>query len=312
MAVAEVEASGDGRRGARRLGSLTDAEGHWSLCRRVRRVGLGGRPDHPPGSRPADDGPDGRRRSSWPLPCSPLLRSSRGAGAAAPGDAAGAGRRSRAPAWRVARPALPAPWSAAFERAGRRAPGLPMLTGGGARARRRADRGAAGDARPGRPGAALGGLAVRSLSRSRRRPAPIRGTVRLADELAAGAGLAAAVATVARRLSHPGTRPSPLLPSRWPARPAARWRRCSTGSTDTLRDRVALDREVAALSSQARASAAVLVVAPVVFAGLAAVGRPTGRRVLLGSPLGWACLAAGAASTRSGALWMSPTRGRSR
>ena len=50
------------------------------------------------------------------------------------------------------------------------------------------------------------------------------------------------------------------------------------GVTDTLRDRVALDREVAALSSQARASAAVLVVAPVAFAVLAAARRPAGRR----------------------------------
>jgi tight adherence protein B len=84
------------------------------------------------------------------------------------------------------------------------------------------------------------------------------------------------------------------------------------GVTDTLRDRIALEREVAALSSQARASAAVLVVAPVVFAVLAAVADPRVARVLLGSPLGWACLAAGAALDGVGALWMARLVGRSR
>ncbi|HEY6531038.1 MAG TPA: type II secretion system F family protein [Acidimicrobiales bacterium] len=77
------------------------------------------------------------------------------------------------------------------------------------------------------------------------------------------------------------------------------------GVTETLRDRVALDREVAALSSQARASAAVLVVAPAVFAVLAAMADPRVARMLLGEPLGWACLAGGALLDAAGALWMS-------
>jgi tight adherence protein B len=82
--------------------------------------------------------------------------------------------------------------------------------------------------------------------------------------------------------------------------------------TDTLRDRVALDREVAALSSQARASAAVLVVAPIVFAVLAGVADPQVAQVLLAEPLGWACVAGGAVLDGLGALWMTRLVGRSR
>ena len=84
------------------------------------------------------------------------------------------------------------------------------------------------------------------------------------------------------------------------------------GVTDTLRDRIALDREVAALSSQARASAAVLVVAPMAFAGLAASADHRVADVLFGRPLGWACLAGGALLDAMGALWMARLVGRSR
>jgi len=84
------------------------------------------------------------------------------------------------------------------------------------------------------------------------------------------------------------------------------------GVTETLRDRVALDREVAALSSQAKASAAVLVVAPIVFAGLAGLADPRVARTLLGEPLGWACLAGGVLLDAVGAVWMSRLVGRSR
>ena len=80
--------------------------------------------------------------------------------------------------------------------------------------------------------------------------------------------------------------------------------RALTGVADTLRDRRALRREVRALSSQARLSALVLAVAPVVFAAMAA-GIDTGTAaVLLGSPLGWACLVAGLALDLAGWSWM--------
>lgn len=84
------------------------------------------------------------------------------------------------------------------------------------------------------------------------------------------------------------------------------------GVTETLRDRVALDREVAALSSQARASAAVLVVAPVVFAVLAGMADPRVAQTLLGEPLGWACMLGGALLDGIGAVWMSRLVGRAR
>jgi tight adherence protein B len=72
-----------------------------------------------------------------------------------------------------------------------------------------------------------------------------------------------------------------------------------------LRDRAALGREVRALTSQARASAAVLVVAPlgfVVVAG-AADGRVT--TTLLTTPVGLVCLVAGVVLDLVGALWMA-------
>jgi tight adherence protein B len=75
------------------------------------------------------------------------------------------------------------------------------------------------------------------------------------------------------------------------------------GVAETLRDRVALDREVTALSTQARASAAVLVVAPIGFAVLAIA---VDRRLLsvLVSPIGVVCLVLGVGLDIVGAVWM--------
>ena len=228
------------------------------------------------------------------------------------GAVAGARTRRRA---RALRPASndaggPArgPWWTAVDRA--RARVVAALTGGEARARRRADRALPAMldqvTRQLRSGASLPVAVATAASGG-----PDPGTVRLGDDLAAGAGLAPAVA--AWHASCP-------TPARGLAAAALSLAGDAGGSvaavldgvTDTLRDRVALDREVAALSSQARASAAVLVVAPVVFALLAAAADPRVARVLLGSPLGWACLAAGAALDAAGALWMSRLVGRSR
>ena len=116
-----------------------------------------------------------------------------------------------------------------------------------------------------------------------------------------------------------GTTPVPRRPGGWPQPPSPLRPEAGgsvavvlDGVTDTLRDRVALDREVAALSSQARASAAVLIVAPVVFAALAAAADHRVAEVLLGQPLGWACLLGGAVLDGAGALWMSRLVGRAR
>jgi tight adherence protein B len=77
------------------------------------------------------------------------------------------------------------------------------------------------------------------------------------------------------------------------------------GVSASLRDRVALDREVSALSSQSRASAVVLVVAPIAFAGLAAAFDDRILDVLIGRPIGWACIGLGLGLDGIGALWMA-------
>lgn len=79
------------------------------------------------------------------------------------------------------------------------------------------------------------------------------------------------------------------------------------GVADTLRDRVALEREVAALSSQARASALLLVVAPVVVAALAASADDRIAAFLLGRPAGWACILSGLLLDAIGATWIHLT-----
>lgn len=74
---------------------------------------------------------------------------------------------------------------------------------------------------------------------------------------------------------------------------------------DTLRSHDSLQREVRALGAQARASAAVLVVTPVGFAAAAAVADRRVGAVLLGRPIGWACLIGGLALDGAGAWWMA-------
>jgi tight adherence protein B len=76
------------------------------------------------------------------------------------------------------------------------------------------------------------------------------------------------------------------------------------GVAATLRDRNGLRRELRALSSQARASALVIGVAPVVFAFLAASVEPRTLDFLLHSPAGITCLLCGVALDGLGATWM--------
>jgi Flp pilus assembly protein TadB len=72
----------------------------------------------------------------------------------------------------------------------------------------------------------------------------------------------------------------------------------------TLHERMALAREVRALSTQARASAAVMVVAPGLFGALAST-LDTRVGAFLGSPGGLACVAIGMALDGFGAWWMA-------
>lgn len=72
----------------------------------------------------------------------------------------------------------------------------------------------------------------------------------------------------------------------------------------TLRDRLAVDREVAALSSQARSSAAVVMCAPLLFTLVTGVGDDSSIAFLVQSPVGWGCLALGALLDGAGGWWM--------
>jgi tight adherence protein B len=76
------------------------------------------------------------------------------------------------------------------------------------------------------------------------------------------------------------------------------------GVAATLRERRSLDREVRALSSQARMSAAVIAVSPVAFGVVATLTDPATARFLFGTRSGAACLAAGATLDLLGWWWM--------
>ena len=65
-----------------------------------------------------------------------------------------------------------------------------------------------------------------------------------------------------------------------------------------------MQAEVAAMASQARASALVITIAPLAFAALAAATDDRTAAFLLRSPLGVACLAAGLALDVVAAVWM--------
>lgn len=73
----------------------------------------------------------------------------------------------------------------------------------------------------------------------------------------------------------------------------------------TLRERLALQRETRALASQARASAALMVVAPVGFAAFTAATDAEVLGFLVGTPVGLVCLAVAVVLDALGALWMA-------
>ena len=77
------------------------------------------------------------------------------------------------------------------------------------------------------------------------------------------------------------------------------------GLAATLRDRLAVAAEVRALSSQARLSALVISLAPLAFAGFAAVTDPRSADFLLRTPAGIACLVVGLTLDGIAAWWMA-------
>jgi tight adherence protein B len=76
------------------------------------------------------------------------------------------------------------------------------------------------------------------------------------------------------------------------------------GVADTLRDRLALQREIDAQSAQARSSAAVMTAVPVVVALLAAASDPRTAAFLFRSWPGVACVLGGLALDAAAGLWM--------
>ena len=133
----------------------------------------------------------------------------------------------------------------------------------------------------------------------------------LAADIATGHGLAPAVARWRRSDPSPNRRLAAVA-LELSAEAGGSGAAVLDGVAESLRDRVALEREVVALSSQARASAALLVVAPVVFALVVGAVEPRLWSMLLGSPLGWVCLALGLGLDALGAAWMVRLVGRHR
>jgi len=76
------------------------------------------------------------------------------------------------------------------------------------------------------------------------------------------------------------------------------------GVAATLRERLAVDRELRAVSAQARASAVVIVAAPFVFTLLLGAGDTAAWRFFVESAAGLACLAGGLLLDGIGAWWM--------
>ncbi len=77
------------------------------------------------------------------------------------------------------------------------------------------------------------------------------------------------------------------------------------GVAATIRDRLDVSNEIRALSSQARASACVIIAAPAVFAVLSSLVDPSVLRFLVGTPFGLGCAALGLALEAAGAAWMA-------
>ena len=77
------------------------------------------------------------------------------------------------------------------------------------------------------------------------------------------------------------------------------------GVAATLYERAAIEREARALSTQARYSAAVLAVAPLVFLAVMAALDASTLGFLLGTPAGLACLGLGLGLDIAGGWWMA-------
>ena len=121
----------------------------------------------------------------------------------------------------------------------------------------------------------------------------------------AGGGVPLGVALDEWRRSHPeppvALATAVLSFSVHTGAPAAR---AVDGAAATLRERVVLHGEVRALAAQARASAGVVAIAPLVFTVVVSVGDPRVVAWLVGSPAGWVCLVLGVGAEVACVVWM--------
>ncbi len=81
--------------------------------------------------------------------------------------------------------------------------------------------------------------------------------------------------------------------------------RAVDGVATSLRDRASVRREVVALSTQARASAVVVVLAPLAFGVLSGAADHQSWTFLTTTPFGLSCLAGGLVLDLAGGLWMA-------
>lgn len=152
--------------------------------------------------------------------------------------------------------------------------------------------------------------AVEGLGGSDGSPAD-RLLVTIGHRVARGEAFGASVAHLAARHPLPSVRLAlaALAVGHETGAPPAR---AVEGVATTLRDRAAIEREARALASQARASAWVLVVAPVAFSAFTVATDPRVGEFLFRSPLGWACLGLGLTLDLLGAWWMRSIMGTAR
>ncbi len=140
-------------------------------------------------------------------------------------------------------------------------------------------------------------------------PAPLAGELARVDaELAAGEPLAAVLLHWGDRCPTPGVRLLVAAATLGHEAGGAQ-ARAIDGVAATLRERHAVQREARALASQARASAAVVVLAPVGFAVFSAATDPEVLAFLLGTGPGLACLVLALGLDVGAAVWMARITG---
>lgn len=144
----------------------------------------------------------------------------------------------------------------------------------------------------------------RALTEAAAGPGPVADELRsVVAEVDAGDGLLAALDGWAARRPLPGVRLAVAALAVGLETGGAQ-ARAVDGVAATIRAHQALAGEVRALSSQARASAVVIALAPVGFAALAAATDPRTATFLLRTPAGLACLSLGLALDAAAAAWM--------